>query len=408
MDARRSPGRTGGARHSVRHPRPGADLLILDDVTKNMQEADSPTYRRRVIDEFRSTLLTRLHPGGSVIIIGSRWHPEDLTGVLLAEEPERWRQINIPAVAEAGIPDALSRAPGVAMISAVGRTPEHFADLRRSVGERTWYAEFQGVPASPEGNVIRRAWLDAWRLSAMPANQMRTVVAVDPSDSGQGDAAGIVAASLTPEGVVAIHRDVSERMTPEAWARAAAELAIDTGASEIAVETFSAREGYLSVLNTTLRRYRLAHPIRVTSWPPKNNRSGRGGATRWRARPSSSKGWKPARCGWSGTSTASRARRPGGRTGSISPTASRRRSSPMMCSPTAVRCTSSIRSTSPAGLGRGVSHRPRRGCDAGLEADRDRRWRPRGPTAVQLSPQRRGCASTPVVPTGMRQATPAA
>ncbi len=67
-------------------------------------------------------------------------------------------------------------------------------------------------------------------------------------------------------------------MTPEAWARAAVELAQDTGASEIAVETFTAREGYLSVVNTTLRRYRLPHPIRVTSWPPKGTDRGRGDA----------------------------------------------------------------------------------------------------------------------------------
>jgi hypothetical protein len=76
--------------------------------------------------------------------------------------------------------------------------------------------------------------------------------------------------------VVVVHRDISEPMTPEAWARAAVELAIDTGASEIAVETFAAREGYLSVLNTTLRRHRPPHPIRTTSWPPRNDRSGRG------------------------------------------------------------------------------------------------------------------------------------
>lgn len=251
-------------------------LLIVDDVVKNMTEADSPTYRRRVVAEFRSTLLTRVEPGASVVVIGTRWHPEDLIGTLLTEEGDRWRLISVPAVADAGVPDSLGRAPGEVMVSAVGRTPEHFADLRRSLGERMWWAEFQGVPASPEGNVIRRAWLDAWRLSAMPANPVRTVVAVDPSDSGQGDAAGIVAASLTLEGVVAVHRDISEPLTPEAWARAAVELAIDTGASEIAVETFTAREGYLSVLNTTLRRYRLPHPIRVTSWPPKSDRSGRG------------------------------------------------------------------------------------------------------------------------------------
>lgn len=254
----------------------GADLLIVDDAVKNAAEADSPTYRQRVVDEFRATLMTRVHPGGSVVVIGTRWHPDDLIGTLLRDEPERWRHINIPAVAASGVPDALGRRPGEVMVSAVGRTAEHFADLRRSLGERAWWAEFMGQPASPEGNVIQRAWLDMWRLSSLPERVTRTVVGVDPSDSGQGDAAGIIAASLTRDGVVVVHRDISEPMTPDRWARAAVELAIDTGASEISVETFTAREGYLSVLNTTLRRYRLPHPIRVTSWPPKGDKSGRG------------------------------------------------------------------------------------------------------------------------------------
>jgi hypothetical protein len=65
-------------------------------------------------------------------------------------------------------------------------------------------------------------------------------------------------------------------MTPEAWATAAIELAVDTGASEIYVESFMAREGYLSVVKTALRRTELPHPIRVTSWPPRGDTTGRG------------------------------------------------------------------------------------------------------------------------------------
>ncbi|MGF2945269.1 hypothetical protein [Mycobacterium sp. Lab-001] len=53
-------------------------LLIVDDVVKNMTEADSPTYRRRVVAEFRSTLLTRTEPGASVFVIGTRWAPRGL------------------------------------------------------------------------------------------------------------------------------------------------------------------------------------------------------------------------------------------------------------------------------------------------------------------------------------------
>jgi hypothetical protein len=91
-----------------------------------------------------------------VIVVGIRHEHTRWTGHTLilqrgTDEPERWTHISVPAIAEAGIPDALHRPPvGQTMTSAVGRTPEHFADLRRSVGERTWYAEFQGVPASPE------------------------------------------------------------------------------------------------------------------------------------------------------------------------------------------------------------------------------------------------------------------
>jgi hypothetical protein len=256
----------------------GAGLMIVDDAIKNMSEADSPTLRCRVVEEFRATLMTRVHPGGSVIVIGTRWHPQDLIGTLLAEEPDRWRYVNVPAVAEAGVPDSLGRERKEVMVSAVGRTPEHFADLRASLGARMWWAEFQGVPTPPDGGLIRREWFDMWRLSAMPSAPVKTVIGVDPSDSGTGDACGIVAASLTADGVIVVHRDISEPMTPERWARAAIELAQDVGASEIAIETFMAREGYLSVVNNAMRRYQLAHPIKVSSWPPKGTDRGKGDA----------------------------------------------------------------------------------------------------------------------------------
>lgn len=247
----------------------GAELLILDDVIKNAAEADSDAHRRRVLAEFRGTLMTRVHPGGSVIVIGTRWHPGDLIGHLLDTEPDRWRHINVPAVAQAGLPDALHRAHGQAMTSAIGRTAEQFADLRRTAGDRSWFALYQGVPNSPEGNLIRSTWLDQHRLPSAPVSPIRTVIGVDPCDSGQGDAAGIVAASLTRDGHIAVVADASEPMTSDQWARAAVELAISTGATEIAIEAFTARATYERVQREALDRYRLPHPIRVTTWPPK-------------------------------------------------------------------------------------------------------------------------------------------
>ncbi|MGV9712094.1 hypothetical protein ACWDTI_15685 [Gordonia sp. NPDC003424] len=195
--------------------------------------------------------MTRLHPGGAVVIIGTRWHRNDLIGHLLDAEADRWQLINVPAVAEAGIPDALHREPGQVMSSTVGRTAAHFADLRRSLDDRHWYAEFQGVPGSPEGNLIKREWLASWRLPAAPIAPVRTVVAVDPADSGHGHQAGIVAASLGRDGTIAVIADASAQMTSDAWARAAIDLAITVGASEIAIEAFTARATYERIARDT-------------------------------------------------------------------------------------------------------------------------------------------------------------
>jgi hypothetical protein len=64
-------------------------------------------------------------------------------------------------------------------------------------------------------------------------------------------------------------------MTSDQWARTAVDLAVDVGASEIAVEGFAARETYQRFVKNALRRTKLNRSINVTTWPPKG--SGRGG-----------------------------------------------------------------------------------------------------------------------------------
>lgn len=251
----------------------GADLMIIDDPVKDAAEADSKAHRKRVLNEYQSTLSTRVHPGGSVLLVMTRWHEEDLAGELLKREPERWRRTNIPAVSDPKIVDALGRAPGVAMVSALGFTPEHFAALRRTVGERVWFALYCGEPKAPTGGLVKSAWLDDWRMPAAPSASVFTVVAVDPSDSGKGDSCGLVATSLTVGGVTAMIADKSAPMTSDEWARESVKLAIAVGASQITVEGFAARETYTRVVKEAIARAiargDLNRDIAVTSWPPK-------------------------------------------------------------------------------------------------------------------------------------------
>lgn len=256
----------------------GATVLLVDDPVKGAQEADSDAYRRRLTAEFKASLMTRLMPGGSAVLVLTRWHPEDIAGSLLAEPGSRWRCVNIPAISTAGVPDALDRAQGVAMTSAVGRTAAQFREIAAEVGQRAWAAMYLGTPTTPEGGLVKRHWIDDWRLPAAPSGSIKTVVAVDPADSGEGDETGILAASLSAEGVVALIADVSGRMTSDAWAVRAVQLAVDVGASEIAVEAFAARATYTRLIAEVLARFRVDRPIRVTGWPPKGTDRGKGDA----------------------------------------------------------------------------------------------------------------------------------
>lgn len=78
----------------------GADLAIIDDPVKNAQEAVSPTYQERSREWYRSVLRTRLEPQGSVVVIQTRWHEDDLAGWLQKEYPEEWLVVSLPAIAE--------------------------------------------------------------------------------------------------------------------------------------------------------------------------------------------------------------------------------------------------------------------------------------------------------------------
>ena len=246
-----------------------SSLLVVDDPIKGAAEADSPAYRRRLLAEFRASLLSRLHPGASAVVVTSRWHEQDLAGELLAESDTRWAHVNIPAISTSGVSDALNRAPGVAVISALGRDLEGFHEIRRAVGSRAWAALYLGAPSTDEGSLIRADWLDAHRLPAAPARPSRIVVAVDPADSGHGDECGIVAGSLAPDGRVALIADVSEQLTSDAWANRSVELAIQLGASAIVVEGFSAAVTYTRLVSEAVKRQRPPHHIAVSSWPPK-------------------------------------------------------------------------------------------------------------------------------------------
>ncbi len=136
----------------VRGPVTGrrADLILIDDPVKSQAEADSPAARDHLWSWFRSDLVTRLKPGGRMLLIMTRWHPDDLGGRIL-DSADPWRVLRLPAMAEAG--DPIGRALGEPLwpewesAEAIGRK-------RAIIGERAFSALFQQDPRPRTGRLF--------------------------------------------------------------------------------------------------------------------------------------------------------------------------------------------------------------------------------------------------------------
>jgi len=154
----------------------GADLLVVDDPIKDWETAYSPRYIERTNNWWDSVAQTRIEPGGSIVVIMTRWVEDDLTGYIekKADYPD-WNHIRIPAVAE--IDDVLSRALGSALV------PERYdaaalAKIRVAVGERVWAGLYQQRPSAKEGQLFKRPWF-ANRYEELPADIDQWIISVD-------------------------------------------------------------------------------------------------------------------------------------------------------------------------------------------------------------------------------------
>lgn len=160
------------------------DLIILDDPIKNRLEADSPTYRKRLWDEWESSILTRTQAGTKIIIIQTRWHEDDLAGRVIRGEKNA-EVVNIPVEAEEN--DILGRKPGEALCPEIGKDDAWLKEFkeRYKEGKRAWNALYQGRPTSEEGNIFKRDW---WRYyDVLPEHMPLKVLSIDASFKGKED-----------------------------------------------------------------------------------------------------------------------------------------------------------------------------------------------------------------------------
>ncbi|PZG10300.1 hypothetical protein C1I95_28170 [Micromonospora craterilacus] len=135
-----------------------ADYICVDDPLKNMEEAQSEAYRKRVMRTWQSVLIPRHGPNTKVLWIQTLWHEaEPIAEITSGENAQDWKIIRIPAIADRS-DDPLGRKIGEPMQSARGQ--RDWAKIRRQVGSYVFSALYQQSPTPAEGNMFKRFW---WR-----------------------------------------------------------------------------------------------------------------------------------------------------------------------------------------------------------------------------------------------------
>lgn len=219
----------GGSYYAVgvRGPVTGrrADLLIIDDPVKSHAEAASLHARADLFNWYRADLLTRLRPGGAVVLVMTRWHQDDLAGRLMASDDD-WQVLRLPALAEAD--DPLGRVPGAALwpewedATALQRR-------RTALGRQVWQALYQQAPMTEQHAVFSGArWqfcdsvpsctsaIRAWDLAATDGIRADYTVGVKLGRTRAGGfvVLDVVRARLGPAAVEKLIRATAEADGP--------------------------------------------------------------------------------------------------------------------------------------------------------------------------------------------------
>lgn len=155
---------------------------IIDDPIKDAEEAQSTTIRDKIKDWYSSTFYTRQEPAASIIVIQTRWHPDDLAGWLLSKEsdepePEHWHIVDFPAIAE-----PLPTFPSACTIEADWRKegealcPERYPieklrKIENRIGPYFFAALYQQRPFTRAGGLFPRERFEI--VGAAPAGMHR-------------------------------------------------------------------------------------------------------------------------------------------------------------------------------------------------------------------------------------------
>ena len=155
----------------------GADLFIIDDPHSEQDaKLGRPDVFKPAWEWFQSGPLQRLMPGGSIIVVMTRWSKLDLTGEIVNQmikndEVDPWEVVEFPAIIENKQGEMESLWPAFWPL-------EELLAKKAALDIRYWNSQYMQNPVSEEGALIKREWWKIWEDETPPPCEF-TIMTLD-------------------------------------------------------------------------------------------------------------------------------------------------------------------------------------------------------------------------------------
>ena len=133
----------------------GGDLIVIDD-PHSEQTAMSANGFDDAWDWYTGGPRQRLQPGGTIVLVMTRWSDKDLTGQLIRsqgrdKDADQWEIVELPAL----------------MPSGKACWPQYWPTkdleaVKASIPVAKWNAQYQQNPTGDETAILKREWWKLW------------------------------------------------------------------------------------------------------------------------------------------------------------------------------------------------------------------------------------------------------
>ena len=140
----------------------GGDLIVIDD-PHSEQTAMSSHGFEDAWDWYTGGPRQRLQPGGSIVLVMTRWSEKDLTGQLIRaqardKDADQWEVVELPAI----MPSGKSCWPQYWPLT-------DLEAVKASIPVSKWNAQYQQNPTGDETAILKREWWKLWEKEKVPS-----------------------------------------------------------------------------------------------------------------------------------------------------------------------------------------------------------------------------------------------